>query len=50
MPDRVDPESLGRGDLPFEVVADHPGIALRGRENAPLRRKAIYPATETLFL
>jgi hypothetical protein len=25
-------------------------IALRGRENAPLRRKALSPATETLFL
>src|ERR1700719_1688324 len=26
VPDRVDPEALRRDDLPFEIVADHPGV------------------------
>ena len=38
-PDRVDAEPLRRHDLPFEIVADHPGVFRADAE--PLHRMQI---------
>src|SRR6202030_102158 len=34
IPDRIDAEALRRDDLPFEIVADHPGLVRRDAERS----------------